>query len=83
MEGYQIFEKDYFQHYFSYTEPLAVIRTKKTDKSKHNISIASIKWRTIKSYEFKWTKFYESNSEFPYSGLHLGLAENELIIPRP
>ena len=53
----------------------------KTDKSKHNISIASIKRSTIKPYDdFKWTKFYESNSDFPYSGLNLNLTENELII---
>lgn len=53
---------------------------RKTDKSKHNISVASIKRSTIKPYDFKWTKFYESNSDFPYSGLNIGLAENELII---
>ena len=52
----------------------------KTDKSKHNISIASIKRSTMKPYDFKWTKFYESNSDFPYSGLNLDLKENELII---
>ena len=52
----------------------------KTDKSKHNISVASIRMKTIKPFDFKWTKFYESNSEFPYSGLTLDLMENELII---
>lgn len=52
----------------------------KTDKSKHNICIASIKRKTIKPYDFQWTKFYESNAEFPYSGLKLNLTENELII---
>ncbi len=52
----------------------------KTDKSKHNISVASIKRSTMKPYDFKWTKFYELNSDFPYSGLNLGLTENELII---
>ncbi len=53
----------------------------KTDKSKHNISIASIKRSTMKPYDdFKWTKFYELNSDFPYSGLNLDLTENELII---
>lgn len=50
------------------------------DKLKHSISIASIKRSTIKPYDFKWTKFYESNSDFPYSRLDLDLAENELII---
>ncbi|MBW1296346.1 hypothetical protein [Aquimarina litoralis] len=54
---------------------------RKSDKSKHNISIASIKRSTIKPYnDFKWTKFYESNSDFPYSQLNLNLTENELII---
>lgn len=52
----------------------------KTDKSKHNICIASIKRSTIKPYNFKWTKFYESNSDFPYSELTLILTDSELII---
>lgn len=52
----------------------------KTDKSIHNICIASIKRKTIKPYGFKWTKFYEANTDFPYTGLNLDLAENELII---
>ena len=52
----------------------------KTDKSKHNICIASIKRSTFKPYNYKWTKFYKSNSEFPYSGLELSLLENEFII---
>ncbi|MBX3252958.1 MAG: hypothetical protein KF862_02365 [Chitinophagaceae bacterium] len=34
----------------------------------------------MKPYDFKWTKFYESNLDFPYSGLQPNLAENELII---
>ena len=34
----------------------------------------------MKPYDFKWTKFYESNADFPYTGLQLDLAENELII---
>ena len=53
---------------------------RKTDKSIHNISIASIKRSTFKPYDYKWTKFYESNSEFTYSGLKLELIEDELII---
>jgi len=53
---------------------------RKTDKSIHNISIASIKRSTFKPYDYKWTKFYESNSEFSYSGLKLELKESELII---
>jgi len=59
---------------------LAVIRMNKTDKSKHNISVASIKRSTMKPYDFKWTKFYESNSDFPYLRLKIHLNENELII---
>jgi hypothetical protein len=50
------------------------------DKSIHNFCIESIKRHTIKPYDFKWTKFYESNSDFPYSGLEPYLTENELII---
>jgi len=53
---------------------------KKSDKSLHNISVASIRRHTIKLYDFKWTQFYESNSDFPYQGLHLDLTDDELII---
>ena len=52
----------------------------KTDKSKHNISIAAIKRYTFKPYDYELTKFYESNSDFPYRGIELDLTENELII---
>ncbi|GER60728.1 hypothetical protein ULMA_28360 [Patiriisocius marinus] len=52
----------------------------KTDKSKHKISIASIKRSTYKPYDYKLTKFHESNSDFPYSKIKLDLKENELII---
>jgi hypothetical protein len=52
----------------------------KSDKSKHNICIASIKRSTIRPYDFKWTKFYESNLDFHYPGLLPDLSENELII---
>lgn len=34
----------------------------------------------MKPYDFKWTQFYESNSDFLYLGLLTDLAENELII---
>lgn len=34
----------------------------------------------MKPYDFKWTKFYEFNRDFQYSGLQLELIENELII---
>lgn len=52
----------------------------KADKSKHDISIASIKRCTFQPYDYQLTKFYESNSDFPYSDLNLELKENELII---
>ena len=52
----------------------------KSDKSKHTICIASIKRSTIKPHDFKWTKFYETNSDFNYSGLHPDLSETELLI---
>ena len=53
---------------------------KKSDKSKHNICIASIKRSTMKPHDFKWTQFYETNTDFPYSGLQLDLIEHELFI---
>jgi len=53
---------------------------KKSDKSKHNICIASIKRSTFKPYDYQFTKFYESNGGFPYSGIGFELKENELII---
>jgi hypothetical protein len=53
---------------------------KKSNKSIHDISIASIKRSTMKPYDFKWTKFYESNTDFHYSELQLELIEDELII---
>ena len=52
----------------------------KTDKSKHTISIASIKRSTFKPYDYKLTKFYESNLEFSDSGIKIELNKNELII---
>lgn len=52
----------------------------KSDKSKHTICIASIKRKTFQPYNYKWTKFYESNSDFPHSQFHLNLTQNELII---
>lgn len=59
---------------------LQVVTMMKSDKSIHAICIASIKRSTMKPYNFKWTKFYESNSEFPYSGLEINLVESELYI---
>lgn len=58
---------------------MQVIMTK-TDKSIHNICIAAIKRATIKPYDFKWTRFYESNADFPYTSLISDLAESELVI---
>lgn len=52
----------------------------KTDKSLHNVCIASIKRSTIKPYDFKWTKFYENNSDFLQTTLLVDLEEHELII---
>ena len=54
----------------------------KSDKSIHNICISAIKRKTISPYDFKWTKFYEFNSEFEnyYLGFKLDFIENELII---
>ena len=54
----------------------------KSDKTKHNICIASIKRSTIKPYEFKWTKFYEENLDFlnTCSEIPLELADDELMI---
>lgn len=53
----------------------------KSDKSIHNICIASIKRSTIKPYDFKWTNFYESNSDFQNTNeLQIHIEKNELII---
>ena len=53
---------------------------RKSDKSIHNISIASIKRKTVKPYNFKWTNFYESNSEFQYLSLINEFSKDELVI---
>ncbi len=53
---------------------------RKSDTSIHTISIASIKRSTMKPYDYKWTKFYELNTDFQYSGLQLELKNDELII---
>lgn len=52
----------------------------KTDKSKHNVCITSIKRSTFRPYEYKFTKFYEPNNEFPYLGIGIKLKNNELLI---
>lgn len=53
-----------------------------SDKSKHGICIASIKRSTIQPYDYKWTKFYESNLDFEnsYRDIQIELSANELII---
>ena len=53
---------------------------KKTDYSKHSMTISSIKRATVFPYDFQLTKFYESNSEFHYQGIDLDLDSEELII---
>jgi len=54
----------------------------KSDKSKHDICIASIKRCTFKPYEYKLTKFYETNSDFytTYPNITLDIFDEELII---
>lgn len=52
----------------------------KSDKSLHNISIAAIIRHTMKPYEFKWTQWYESSSDFTHLGIELDCLENEMII---
>ena len=54
----------------------------KTDKSIHNICIASIRRSKIKPYDFLWTKFYLFNSVFFdfYPRIEIEFYENELIV---
>jgi len=54
----------------------------KSDKSIHDVCIASIKRSTIKPYDFRWTKFYVLNSDYEYSypEIPIKFSENELII---
>ncbi len=54
----------------------------KSDKSIHSICISAIKRKTISPYDFKWTKFYESNLEFQesYPGFPIDLENDEQII---
>ncbi len=53
---------------------------KKSDKSRHNIVIASIKRSTMKPHDFKWTKFYEEKFVHEHPALKLDLENNELLI---
>ena len=54
----------------------------KSDKSIHNICIASIRRSAMKPYDFKWTRFYEENADFKNSfpEIEIGLSDNELVI---
>ena len=54
----------------------------KSDKSIHNICIASIKRSTMKPYDFKWTRFYEGNADFmnSFPDIEIDLSANELVI---
>ncbi|SFD16814.1 hypothetical protein SAMN05518672_101846 [Chitinophaga sp. CF118] len=54
----------------------------KSDKSIHNICIVSIKINTMKPYNFKWTRFYEENTDFTnaFPGIEIEFSDNELII---
>jgi len=54
----------------------------KSDNSIHNICIASIRRSTRKPYDFKWTKFYETNEQYCSNNpnLPLELLKNEWII---
>ncbi|MBV7532439.1 hypothetical protein [Chitinophaga sp. sic0106] len=55
---------------------------KKSDKSIHNISIASIKRSTIKPYDFNCTRFYEEHTAFKnaYPEIEIGFSSTELVI---
>ena len=53
---------------------------KRSEKIKHKLAIASIKKRTFKPYDYKWTKFYESNFEFMYCIPQFILEDKELVI---
>ncbi|WP_210148754.1 hypothetical protein [Chryseobacterium scophthalmum] len=52
----------------------------KSDLSIHNICIASIKRSTIKPYNFKWTRSYETDSKNLFAHFPFEIDEQELII---
>lgn len=52
----------------------------KSDKSIHNICIAKIKRSTLKPYDFKWTKFYETDSKNLFKNYPFELDNEELVI---
>ncbi|KXH82847.1 hypothetical protein AU378_10400 [Chryseobacterium kwangjuense] len=55
---------------------------KKTDQSLYNICIASIKRKTMKPYDFRWTHFYDSDSspKLLFQNFPIEFEEEELII---
>lgn len=52
----------------------------KSDKSIRNICIAKIKRSTLKPYDFKWTKFYETDSKNLFRNYPFELDSEELAI---
>ena len=55
---------------------------RKSDKSIHNICIASIKRSLKKPYDFKWSSFYNNRQDFEdrFKGLITDFHENELPV---
>lgn len=55
---------------------------KKSDQSLCNICISSIKRKTMKPYDFKWTQFFDldSNPKLLFQNFPIDFAEEELII---
>ncbi|HBV14971.1 MAG TPA: hypothetical protein DEB71_06470 [Chryseobacterium carnipullorum] len=55
---------------------------KKSDQSLYNICIASIKRKTMKPYDFRWTQFYDldSHPKLLFQNFPIDFAEEELII---
>lgn len=52
----------------------------KDDTSRHSVVLAAIKRKTDAPYDFKWTRLYNSNSDFASVEIELVLQEYELII---
>ena len=54
----------------------------KSDTSRHAICISAIKRHILKPYDFKWTKFYESNEDFvsAYAGFAFDLLNQERAV---
>lgn len=55
---------------------------KRTDQSLYNICLASIKRKTMKPYNFRWTRFYDSDSDpkLLFQNFPIEFEEEELII---